>query len=144
MNGTWVVLLEMARPAQFLETLEPERIREMVMELAADDPSALAVADRYALQLHVRAPNPADAITAAQSRVGDAIARLSFPPWELVRAEAVTLADYERECYEATVARRAAGWGPRAEPTPWCWWSGRLSSRRVRQRAAGRCPPRRD
>ena len=135
MTSTWVVLLEMAR-LPYSKPIEPELIRQMLMALAPHDPSALRAADRYALQLRVLADDPASAITVAQSRLSETIRRLRVPPWELVRAEAVTQAEYDEECDERAVAGRALG-----THNP---GTGRLSPRGERQRAGGRCGRRGD
>ena len=114
MTGPWVVVLEMARPSH-VEEVDLERLREMVLAVAANQPSVMFATDRYALQLHVLAEDAAGALLSAQRHLEDAAARSGVPRWELVRGEAVSQAEFERDCRQWRFPA-ASALGPPAGP----------------------------
>jgi diguanylate cyclase (GGDEF)-like protein len=97
MTTRWVVVLEMARPCH-LEAIEPPRIEEVMRAVSDSEPAALVAADRYAVQLHAFADGPAAALRMAESQFRDAARRLGIALWDVVRAEAQTQAEFDREC----------------------------------------------
>ncbi|HVM13071.1 MAG TPA: GGDEF domain-containing protein [Egibacteraceae bacterium] len=101
MTADWVVLLELT-PMGGMETADREAVHAVLRAFADADPAAILADDRWALQVHVTAGGPGEAVLAASSRWREAEAALSMRRWQLVRAEVTTAAEFHREC--ATVA----------------------------------------
>ncbi|MGH9280693.1 MAG: diguanylate cyclase domain-containing protein [Acidimicrobiales bacterium] len=66
--------------------------------MADASPAALVAPDRCALQLHVAAEGPAEALLVALARWRDTSGRFCLPAWELARAEVMSRAELDREC----------------------------------------------
>ena len=100
MSGEWIVLVEAtsAPPSDHLEQPTLTRLLEAVQDT---EPVALHSRHRYAVQLKVRAGNPADALSSALSRWTEAIQTAGAPIWEVVRAEVMTKAELELELHLA-------------------------------------------
>lgn len=97
MPNRWVVVLEVAQPTD-AGVVERERIHDVLHLMADTSPAALIAPDRCALQLHVVAEGPAEALLVALARWRDTSGRLCLPPWDLARAEVMLPAELEREC----------------------------------------------
>lgn len=95
----WVVLLEAERRAD--NGIDMSMLRRLLRAVADARPRALQSDDRYALQLWVEAESPADAFLWAVERWREATRRVGLPDWALVRVEALTHAEFERECLAA-------------------------------------------
>lgn len=96
MVGEWIVILEVDEdPPGSLGLDDFERLFAQVTESQA---TLLRSADRYALQLLVAADTCADALNRALCRWRDAIAAAAVPEAPVVRAEVLTLIEFEREC----------------------------------------------
>jgi diguanylate cyclase (GGDEF)-like protein len=92
----WVVVLELARPAN-AQAIEKARVEEVLVAMTDATPAALIAPDRCALQLYVVADGPAEAMLVGLSRWRDTAGRLCLPCWELARAEVMVPAELDRE-----------------------------------------------
>jgi diguanylate cyclase (GGDEF)-like protein len=95
MAAEWVVVIETTGKAG-----SPMDIRSLrwLMELMADrNPTTLYSPDRYALQVVVQAETPEQALGRAVAAWREAQDQLRIEGWELVRAEVITAAEFERE-----------------------------------------------
>lgn len=92
----WVVLLEAERRADL--GIDESMFRRLLRAVADARPRALHSDDRYALQLRVEAESPAEAFQWAIEQWIEATRRVGLPEWTLVRFEALTHAEFEREC----------------------------------------------
>jgi GGDEF domain-containing protein len=92
----WAVLLE-AADEHGASTIDPESLRRLVGAWSGPAPTPLYSPSRYALQVTVRATDPAAALAIAISRWADARRRSCLPAWDLVRAEVLTPTELERE-----------------------------------------------
>ena len=104
MTTGWVVVLEMAKPAH-LDAIDLDSIKQALIEVADAQPAVLVAADRYAMQLNVVADGPAEALLVALARCRDVTGRLCIPPWDLVRADVQTRAEFEHECNDPALSR---------------------------------------
>lgn len=97
MANRWVVVLEAARDA----THDPIEAGDLEGLHDAVNPGrsglALHCPDRYALQVTATGPGPIEALSEVLGRWANAIGHLGLPAWELVRIEAFTPEELDRE-----------------------------------------------
>lgn len=91
----WIVVLECTRVG--VRTTEDE-LSSLMASLAPMSPSGLPGTDRYALQVHVVTATAPDAMRVATARWEEALAHLGFAGPALVRAEVLTVEEFEWEC----------------------------------------------
>lgn len=99
-EGDWVVLLEVS-DGTGVSTIDPPALRRLVAACGTPVPTSLFSADRYALQLQIRAPDAPSALASAIRRWSDAQRAAGLPCWDLVRAEVLTSAELERDLAHA-------------------------------------------
>ena len=92
----WHVLLEAERGSD-VQGVDVANLRRLLVALAHPVPGALHSAERYALQLEVDAPGASEAVRAAIHRWEDGLREMGLPRWELVRVEALTRDEFEKE-----------------------------------------------
>ena len=113
----WMVLLEAAAD-DVSAAIDNVAFRRLVTAWGAPPPTGLYSPSRYALQVPVRASDPGGALAAAMGLWTDAVRRARIPEWELVRAEIVTLDEYERDFLEAQLAASGEDGAARAGSSP--------------------------
>lgn len=93
----WVVLLEAARDAGHgpISAGDVKRLRDALG--AGPYGGRLHCPDRYALQVTATGASPLDALSQVVARWADAVGQLGLSAWTLVRTEAFTPEDLERE-----------------------------------------------
>jgi hypothetical protein len=95
MSNEWIVVLEVAaEPADSVGTAGIQRVVRALGDVGA---VALVASDRYALQLRVTAETCSDAMLDAVSRWSDAARDAGMPRSDVVRAEVLTVSEFERE-----------------------------------------------
>jgi diguanylate cyclase (GGDEF)-like protein len=104
MAKQWVVVLEVTLPSDSGH-LDADGVRDAVAAMTPPDGAALVARDRYALQLPVVCDGPAEAVLLGVCRWRQGAAKAFLPTCELVRVEAVTQAEFDREC--STLSRLA-------------------------------------
>lgn len=97
MGWEWFVMLEAIGPVEG-HSINTAQLSELLHAMDGTALGAIHSGGRYALQLRVTAEGPAEAVFVARARWRDTTAKLSLPPWDLVRAEVVTPAEFAREC----------------------------------------------
>lgn len=102
----WIVLLE-AAGGRRRSTMDTGSFLRLVAACGTPAPTTLFTADRYALQMTVRALDAPSALSAAVGRWRRALRRCKLPAWELVRAEVMTPAELQLELEQADVASSA-------------------------------------
>jgi diguanylate cyclase (GGDEF)-like protein/PAS domain S-box-containing protein len=113
----WLVLLEAERGGG--GSAGASDVKRLLDALPGPTPGALESGDRYALQLEVEAPDPSEAIAVAVRRWQVAHGDLRLRAGNLVRVEALTREEFERECmdYEHEVDSEPARLSPAAGST---------------------------
>ena len=92
----WLVLIEAERGAD-REGVDAGPFRKLLAALADPAPGALYSLDRYALQIEVEAPGASEAVRAAIQRWEGGLRETGLPRWELIRVEALTQDEFERD-----------------------------------------------
>lgn len=96
MTTEWIVVVEAATGDSTPE-LDEATLSRVIDAVSDAQPVALSSAHRYAVQLLVTATNPTDALSFVLRRWSEAVSALEAPEWEVVRAEVITLAEFELE-----------------------------------------------
>lgn len=99
-GGEWLVLLEAADERE-RSTMDPSSFARLVSAWTTPAPTTLYSPNRYALQVAVRATDPASALASAISLWKDALRRAELAEWDLVRAEIMTPEKLEQELQAA-------------------------------------------
>ncbi len=95
MPNDWIVVLEVAvEPEGSVGTVDVVRLIEA---LGGAGVVGLASRDRYAVQLGVNGESCGDALKEACSRWARALRDIGLPPSDVVRAEVLTLTEFDRE-----------------------------------------------
>lgn len=99
----WIVVLECTRTRGGVGRHELSCVMESLTDLR---PTGLPGPDRYALQMHVVTPTAPDAVRRATRYWEEALTGLGLPQADVVRAEVLTLPEFEWECERglATIA----------------------------------------
>ena len=92
----WVVLLEAVRNPYSGE-IDEQILSRLLQAVEHARPVGLHSPDRYAVQLHVPAAGPLEAVSSALSEWSAALGTMGVAPWELVRAEVMTEAELAHE-----------------------------------------------
>lgn len=87
--SAWIVLLEAVK-MPYSGEIDQHTLSSLLQAVGHAQPVGLRSPDRYAVQLHVSAEGPLDAVSSALSEWSAALASLGVAPWELVRADAMT------------------------------------------------------
>lgn len=85
----WIVLLEAVRDP-YSGAIDKKMLSRLLQAVGHARPVGLHSPDRYAVQLHVSAAGPLEAVSSALSEWSTAFSTMGVAPWELVRAEAMT------------------------------------------------------
>lgn len=92
----WIVLLEaVKRP--YSGEIDHEMLSRLLRAVGHARSVGLHSPDRYAVQLHVAAAGPLEALSSALAEWSAAIGTVGAAPWELVRVEAMTEAELADE-----------------------------------------------
>lgn len=95
MTAEWVVVIETVGEGSSVMTIDGVR---RLMELMAErNPTTLYSPDRYALQIVVPAHSAQQALADALATWQEAQRELNVDGWQLVRAEVITEAEFERD-----------------------------------------------
>ncbi len=79
-----------------------ERLVELATALEGHFPAVSSAGDRYGVRVSVEASSASRAITLATRYLRTGARRVGLPAWPIVRAEAVTEAELERELDQPT------------------------------------------
>ena len=96
MTERWVVVLEAV--ADGSGAIDDDLLDRLLAHVRDCNPRALHAADRYAVQLVVRASSSVGAHSAGIGRWCEAVLAIGAPAWSIVRVEAMTLDEFERDC----------------------------------------------
>jgi hypothetical protein len=117
MADQWVVLLEVSKN-DISDPIDAEDLRRLYEALGGvPHGGVLTSSDRYALQVTTTANGPVDALWEVVAHWADSVRALGLPAWDLVRTEAFTQGDLEREI-ECAQRRELTAHAPRGRPRP--------------------------
>ena len=92
----WVVLLEATPGKEGTSPMDAETARALLRAMGDEDAIALQCPDRVGLQVRLTAADPMMALHTAFTR-WRAVAGTVGPGWNIVRAEILTLREFERD-----------------------------------------------
>jgi hypothetical protein len=113
----WIVVLEY-QPGTGCPLIGCDTVHEMIEALRPWRPSALYSPDRYALQLHVPARRPSDALQSGLQLHDQAAATIGISPPRLVRTEVMTTGEFQRQWDDPDAAAAADAAAPAAVVRP--------------------------
>lgn len=108
--ATWIVLLEAVRSTS-AEAVNKETLSRLLEAVGHARPIGLHSPGRYAVQFHLPAVGPLDAVNSALSAWSAALGTIGVAPWELVRVEVMTEAELAAELNAAAKGESLA-FGP--------------------------------
>ena len=97
MADEWVVVLEATGPRRG-HAHDDLGLEALLKALARFDAVGMHSHERYAVQVRLAATSGAEALTAALAEWRLAVNELGGPRPELIRAEVLTLEEFERDC----------------------------------------------
>src|SRR3954463_15465138 len=98
-GGQWVVVLEADASAP--RAIDERGLQRLLRVLSAMRPVALHSPQRYALQVQLEASSHGEALDRAVAGWRAALSRLGLPAPRLIRAEVLTLDEFDAECSRA-------------------------------------------
>jgi diguanylate cyclase (GGDEF)-like protein len=96
----WIVLLEAVKNP-YSGDIDKHILSRLFREIEHARPVGLHTDDRYAVQLHVPAAGPLEAVSSALADWSAALGNMGIAPWELIRAEVMTEGELAEEIARA-------------------------------------------